>query len=61
MMAMESPRVHADVIEANEFPELSQRFRVSAVPKTVINGTSEVLGGLPETQFMERVLGALRQ
>ena len=61
MMAMESPRVTADVIEATEFPELSQRFRVSAVPKTVINGKAEFLGGLPEPQFVAQVLKAVQE
>jgi hypothetical protein len=60
MMAMESARVSADVIEANEFPELSRRFRVNAVPKTVVNGRAEILGGLPEPQFVAQVLAAVR-
>ena len=60
MMAMESPRVTADVIEATEFPELAQRYRVSAVPKTVINGKTEFLGGLPEPRFVAEVLKAVQ-
>jgi hypothetical protein len=32
-MAIASPRVRAECIEANEFPELSQRYQVMAVPK----------------------------
>ena len=36
-MAIESERITADVVEASEFPELSQRYAVSAVPKTVVN------------------------
>ncbi len=34
-MAMENPLVVADVVEANEFPELSERFAVRSVPKTI--------------------------
>lgn len=60
MMAIESPRVTADVIEATEFPELSRRYRVSAVPKTIINGQAEVLGGMPEPQFVAQVLKAVQ-
>lgn len=60
MLAIESPRVTADVIEATEFPERSRRYRVNAVPKTVINDRAEFLGGLPEPQFVAQVLKAVR-
>jgi len=36
--------------------DLSRRYRVSGVPKTVVNDTIEVLGGLPEPDFVEAVL-----
>ena len=35
--AMESDLVRADGIEATEFPDLAERFRVFAVPRTIIN------------------------
>ena len=35
---------------------LSRRYHVSGVPKTVVNDTIEVLGGLPEADFVEAVL-----
>jgi hypothetical protein len=43
-MAQMNRRITANVIEANEFPELSQRFNVMGVPKTVVNATQEVVG-----------------
>jgi hypothetical protein len=46
-------------VEATEFMELSRRYRVNGVPKTVVNGTIEMLGALPEDQFVEGVLSAL--
>ena len=55
-MALLNPRITADVIEANEFPELSQRFQVMGVPKTVINAAQEIVGAQPEA----RVLAAIR-
>lgn len=58
-MAIESERVTADVVEASEFPELSQRYAVSAVPKTVINDAVELLGARPESAFVAEVLRAL--
>ena len=36
-MAMLNPLILADVIEANEFQELSERYGVRTVPKTIIN------------------------
>ena len=47
-MAMENPLIVADVIEANEFQELSERYRVQSVPKTVINDRDVNQGVYPE-------------
>jgi hypothetical protein len=58
-MAIASPRVTAECIEATEFPELSQRYRVMAVPKIVINDTVEFEGALPERDFLGAVLQAV--
>ena len=58
-MAIASPRVTAECIEATEFPELSQRYRVMAVPKIVINDTVEFEGAIPEREFLNAVLQAL--
>jgi hypothetical protein len=55
-MAQLNPRITADVIEANEFPSLSQRFNVTGVPKTVIKGVEELVGAQPEA----RLIGAIR-
>lgn len=37
MMAMESPLIEAESVEAMEFPDLADRFNVSGVPQTTIN------------------------
>jgi len=58
-MAIASPRVRAECIEANEFPELSQRYQVMAVPKIVINDTVEFEGALPEKAFLGAILRAV--
>jgi hypothetical protein len=55
-MAFANPHITADSVDAIEFMELSRRYRVSGVPKTVVNDTLEVLGGLPEADFVEAVL-----
>ncbi len=54
--AMENDLITADAIEASEFPELASRYRVYAVPRTVINGEGSIEGSLPEAFFLEAVL-----
>ncbi len=55
MMAIESEKVTADVVEVSEFPHLAQRYRVFAVPKVVINDTLEFEGARPEAAFVAMV------
>jgi hypothetical protein len=59
-MAVAAERVGAECIEATQFPELSRRYRVMAVPKIVINDRVEFEGALPEQQFLDAVLRAAR-
>ena len=40
--------ITADAIEATEFMDLSRKYRVTGVPKTIVNETIEIMGGLPE-------------
>ena len=58
-MAAEFPNVVADVIEANEFPELSQRYGVTGVPKTIVNDKVEFVGAVPEEHFLAAIQQAL--
>ncbi len=58
-MAVESEHVTADVIEAMEFPDLSQHYGVRGVPKIVINETTEFVGALPEAQYLAHVREAV--
>lgn len=55
-MALASPRIRSLVVEANEFPELSQRFEVQSVPRIVVNREGSFVGALPEPVFVESVL-----
>ncbi len=55
-MALASPLVSALCIEANEFPELSQRHGVQSVPRTVVNGAGSFVGAMPEARFVAAVL-----
>jgi glutaredoxin-like protein len=56
-MAAENENVRATCVDAQEFMELSRKYRVTGVPKTVVNGTIEMLGALPEDQFVRTALG----
>ena len=58
-MAVESEHVTADVIEATEFPDLVRRYGVRGVPKVVINETTEFVGALPESDYLEQVRKAV--
>jgi len=60
-MAVESEHVTADVIEAQEFPDLARRYGVRGVPKIVINDGVEFVGALPESQFLTYVRTAVEQ
>lgn len=55
-MAVEHPLITATCVEATEFMDLSRQYRVNGVPKTVVNGQGEILGALPEDQFVAAVL-----
>lgn len=59
LMAVESEHVIADVIEATEFPQLSQKYRVMSVPKMVVNEKTQFVGALPEDRFIGEVMKAL--
>lgn len=56
--AVESDLVTADMVEATEFPHLVQRYQVRAVPRTIVNETGVIEGGLPEPLFLQEVLAA---
>jgi hypothetical protein len=57
-LAIASPRVRADIVEASEFPSLAQRYNVYAVPKTVLNESKEIVGALPEDDVLRAVVDA---
>ncbi len=54
--AIINPKIQADMIEAMEFPDLSNKYAVSGVPKTVIDDKDAIVGAVPEQMFLEKVL-----
>jgi len=58
-LAMLNENIIADMIEATEFQELSMKYNVQGVPKTVINDNWDVVGGVPTQTLMVKVREAL--
>ena len=54
-MAIASPMVRADMVEAQEFPHLSQKYQVMGVPRTVINETAHLEGAAPESMVLDKL------
>lgn len=59
MFAMENKLIRGAMIEANEFPEWSQRFGVYGVPKIIINEKVQFEGAVPENVFLNSIYEAL--
>lgn len=59
--AMESDLITADMVEAIEFPHLSNRYGVHGVPRTVINETVHQEGAAPEPLVLAKLLEAVGQ
>ena len=60
-LAFASPQVTAYAYEATEFPDLTRRYGVTGVPKTIVNETGEILGAVPEDTFVTEVVGGAGQ
>ena len=55
-MAMHNPNIKGEMVEAIEFPDLSSKFDVSGVPKTVINsGAEEQVGAVPAKTILDKI------
>jgi glutaredoxin-like protein len=56
-MAMESEMVQAEMVEATEFPDLSNQYHIMGVPDTVINhGKAKMVGAVPEGQLLAEIM-----
>ena len=58
-MAVASPMVRADMVEATEFPQLALKYQVMGVPRTVINETAHIEGAAPEAMVLAKLQEAL--
>jgi glutaredoxin-like protein len=59
-LAFESDHIRTDMINAQEFPKLAQKYNVFAVPKIVINETIQFEGALREDQFIQKVMDSVK-
>ena len=55
-MSMASDKVTMASVGAAEFPDTIRKYRISGVPKTVVNEKVEILGAQPENLFVEEAL-----
>jgi glutaredoxin-like protein len=58
-LAMESDMITADMVEAIEFPHLSNKYSVQGVPRTVINETVHMEGAAPEPMLLAKLKQAV--
>lgn len=54
-LAVESEHVVADVLEVETVPELRERYRVTGVPKTIVNDRVELLGSQSESTLLDAI------
>lgn len=54
-LALMNSNIEAEMIEAETFGELSEKYNVSGVPKIVINETHELVGNQPIQQFLNTI------
>lgn len=59
-LAMINPHIKAECIEATEFPDLSQKYDVYGVPKSIINEDFQFEGAAPEAVFVRNLLKAIQ-
>jgi glutaredoxin-like protein len=55
-MAIENANIRADVIEAEEFPDLARHYRLRQVPLIIINEFTSAAGMISESELLEKVL-----
>jgi glutaredoxin-like protein len=58
-LALASPFITSDIVDATEFPELADRYHVHGVPRTIINETTAIEGAVPESELLAELLPLL--
>ena len=53
--AIESPKVTAEIIDSQMFPDLATRHAVMGVPKIVLNDNLDITGAVTDVQFFDKL------
>ena len=53
--AIESPRVTAEIIDSQMFPDLATRHSVMGVPKIILNDNLDITGAITDVEFFDRL------
>ncbi len=59
--AILNPLIEADMVEALEFQDLANKYKVFGVPKTIINETVHIEGAVPPEAFVEKLYDAVEK
>ncbi|MGC9365070.1 MAG: protein disulfide oxidoreductase, partial [Fidelibacterota bacterium] len=59
-LALASQYITGDMVEATEFPHLTQKYSVHGVPKSIINETSSLDGAVPEQMFLDKIIQTIQ-
>jgi hypothetical protein len=55
-MAQVNPRVTAQIIDVERFPELGRKYKVGPIPRAIINERVDFVGAAPEDVVLEKVM-----
>ena len=55
-LALASEWIQADMVEANDFPHLANKYQVYGVPRTVINEVIHMEGAYPEEMLLPELM-----
>jgi glutaredoxin-like protein len=52
-LAVENKKIKADMVDAGIFPNLTQKYQVSGVPRIIINESNSMVGAQPIEKFLD--------
>jgi glutaredoxin-like protein len=59
-LAMANHNIHGTMIEATEFPHLTQKYKVQGVPRSIINEDWFLEGAVPEDSVINKIKESMR-
>ncbi len=59
-LAYVSEHVTGDMVEAIEFPHLSNKYNVMGVPRSIINESDFLEGAVPESAYVKKIMDTLQ-